>query len=530
MTRKKRKMIIENNDEAIRKLLEEPVTKGVTAHFDEICSIPHSSGHEKALADRLRTFLESAGCTARTDASGNVSAYLPASQGYENAPLLMFQGHLDMVCAVGDGSGYDPLTDSIELLAGRDIDGTPILHTSGRSSLGADDGIGLAAVLWLFDRAADGGIRAAKHGPLKVLMTVREEQGLHGAESTRKSLFDDVDFLVNIDGFTAGRFITASAGGRREVFERASESVPTGRIVSGADTGAASAFEIRIRGLLGGHSGFDINKKRINGAAFICRLLADIRDAGVDYALCSLDSGMAHNVIPSSADAVIVFEKGQEELVRDVARMTLAAAKADAADDEGDFEILEVPVPELAVSRTIRDGILDFVNSTTVGVVKYMEHFKDIVDTSCNLGRIWAAPDRETAHVMFFERSIDRKAHDAVIKEHADAAEKTGFNLIVVDEYGSWEFDGRNPLLDAALAAYEEATGEKGEPYAVHIGIEPSVFYGDNPKMYMVSSGMNVHDPHTVNERCDIETIAPFANTLLNLTARVADMKKEPQR
>lgn len=518
-------MIIENNDKEIKELVEEPVTAGVIAHFDEICYVPHSSGHEKELAERLRAFLEKAGCTTKMDASGNVSAALPASPGFEDAPVLMFQGHLDMVCAVGDGSGYDPVSDPIELLAGRDTDGTPILHTSGRSSLGADDGIGVASFLWLFDSDGKGGIRAGKHGPLRVLMTVREEQGLHGAEDTRRSLFDDVDFIVNVDGFTVGRFIIASAGGRREVFERPSETVPVQSIVGGAPK-QRDAFQIKIRGLLGGHSGFDIDKKRINGAAFICRLLADIRDAGVDYALCSVDSGVAHNVIPPSADAVIAFDRAQEELVREIAHRTLEEAKAENSEDEGSFELIEVPVPAKAVSDEIRDAFLDFVNTTTIGVYKYMEHFPDIVDTSCNLGRIWADAEREKAHVMYFERSIDRKAHDELIREHASAAARNGFKLIERDEYVAWEFTGENPLLDAAAAAYKDATGREAEPYAVHIGIEPSVFYGDNPKMYMLSSGTNVHDPHTVNERCDIETIAPFANTLMGITERVADMKK----
>ncbi|MGI6205791.1 MAG: M20/M25/M40 family metallo-hydrolase [Anaerovoracaceae bacterium] len=519
-------MVVENEDKEIKELLGEPVTAGVAAHFEEICSIPHGSGNEKALAVKLREFLEDSGCTTKMDVSGNLSASLPAAPGCEDAPVLMFQGHLDMVCAAGDDSGYDMARDPIELRAGRDADGTPVLHTSGRSSLGADDGIGIAAFLWLFDKVADteGGIRASKHGPLRVLLTVREEQGLLGAERTRSSLFDDVDFIVNVDGFTAGRFITASAGGRREVFEKPAEVVPA---LSSGKNRAVKAFEIRIRGLLGGHSGFDIDKKRINGAAFICRLLADIRDAGISYMLCSLDSGVAHNVIPSSADAVIEFDGRDEQRIRDVARASLAEARKSATEDEGTFELIEVPAPEKALSAGTRDSLIDFANSTTCGVVSYMKHFPDIVDTSCNLGRIWADPEKENTHIMFFERSIDRKTHDSVIREHAGAAEREGFKMTELAEYVAWEYDGKNPLLDTALAAYEEVTGEKGEPYAVHIGIEPSVFYGDNPDMYMVSGGTSIHDPHTVNERCEIETIAPFAKTLLEITRRVADMKRD---
>ena len=547
-------MVVENEDKEIKELLGEPVTAGVAAHFEEICSIPHGSGNEKALAVKLSEFLKDSGCTTKMDASGNVSASLPAAPGYEDAPVLMFQGHLDMVCAAGDDSGYDMARDPIEVCAGRDADGTPVLHTSGRSSLGADDGIGVAAFLWLFDKVTDteGGIRASKYGPLRVLLTVREEQGLLGAERTRSSLFDDVDFIVNVDGFTAGRFITASAGGRREVFEKPAEVIPAlssgknragelaGEEISkensestseGADEesseGSVMAFEIRIRGLLGGHSGFDIDKKRINGAAFICRLLADIRDAGIGYMLCSLDSGIAHNVIPSSADAVIEFDGRDEQRIRNVARASLAEARKSATEDEGTFELIEVPAPEKALSTETRDSLIDFANSTTCGVVSYMKHFPDIVDTSCNLGRIWADPEKKNTHIMFFERSIDKKTHDSVIREHAEAAEREGFEMTELAEYGAWEYDGKNPLLDTALAAYEDVTGEKGEPYAVHIGIEPSVFYGDNPDMYMVSGGTSIHDPHTVNERCEIETIAPFAKTLLEITSRVADMKRD---
>lgn len=515
-------IITDEKDTEMSKLLEDPITGGVLEIFENICSVPHWSGNEKELVKKIRNRAEQLGYAVSTDKAGNLLVSIPASPGSEDAPVLMFQGHLDMVCAVAGASDYDPSTDPVTLVSARDEeDGSLIIRSDRRSSLGADCGMGDAAVMWLFDKDRHD---EWEHGPVKVFFTVDEEEGLVGARTADLSVLDDVSYLVNVDGFTGGRLIAGSAGGRREIFRKSCNIIRTREIV-GYNISNTYSFELCFRNFSGGHSGFDIDRGRLNAAGLMCELLISFRDAGADFALSSFRSGTAHNVIPSSAEAVISIRRSDlmtfQKCVADMA----GRLSSEDVQDDGIFTYYEIRVPENAFDRESRDALLGFVDEVRNGVVSYMDEFDDIVDTSCNLGRVNASVrDEGPTYVLTFERSMNSADHDEVVKENKAAADRYGFEPEVESEYDAWKYDGENPLLAMAREAYADATGEEAEPYAVHIGIEPSIFYGYKPELTMISAGTTLHDPHTIYERCETESIKPLVLTLRGIAGRIAKL------
>lgn len=517
-------IITDRNDREMMEALRDPVTSGVLDLFQRFCSVPHGSGNEKKLAEMLSERAESMGYQVTADEAGNLLIDIPPSAGCEKAPVLMLQGHLDMVCAAAEGEDWDPEQDPVTVVSGRDeTSGKLIIRSDRRSSLGADCGIGDAAVLWLFDKEKQE--KEILHGPVRIFFTVEEERGMAGASAADPSVFDQVDYLVNVDGFTGGRFIAGSAGGRREIWRRSCGTAPPREIV-GCGPGDSRAFELCLKDFRGGHSGFDINKGRVNAVKVMGRILSAFREAGVDFALSSFRGGLAHNVIPSSARALITIRKVDlltcQKCFTDILRELNEETKG---RDDGSFAYCEVRVPEKAFDRESGDSILGFLSAIQTGVVKYMDDFRDIVDSSCNLGVISADAEERKAEILLFERCMDRSAREGLIEAHELAGLKYGFEAELLAEYGPWIFERDNPLLTIALESYKEASGEDGEPYAVHIGIEPSVFFRFKPDLRMISAGTDLHDPHTIYERCETDSIRPFALTLKGIVERIAEEK-----
>lgn len=521
-------IVTDRIDREIEEALQDSVTSGVLSIFEDICSVPHASGNEAELAAKIAERAEQMGCQTAVDASGNLMVSIPASEGCENAPVLMYQGHLDMVCAAAAGEDWDAEKDPVTVVAARDEkSGRPVIRSDRRSSLGADCGIGNAAALWVFDRERNQG--EMKHGPVRLLFTVDEERGMVGVSSMDPAILDDVDYLINLDGFTGGRMIAGCAGGRRETWKRSCGVVPTRELV-GYRIANTMAMEFCLKNFGGGHSGFDIDKGRINTLQFLCRILSAFRDSGADFALSSLRGGLAYNVIPSFAKATITIRKKDLSLLQESLLKVLAEIEEETGTrDDGIVSYYEVRVPEKSFDRESRDQLLAFAQSIPIGVLEYMEAFPEIVNTSCSLGRVEAEVSAESAEFMMFTRSTSMDRIREIAQEHAAAADQCGFELSDQSEYGSWEFERSNSLLDLAMDVYESVSGQKAEAGAVHIGIEPAVFARWKPQLNMISVGAEVHDPHTIYERCELNTIRPLALTLKEIAERVAAMKKDAE-
>ncbi len=501
------------------------VTTGILTEFSQMCEIPHGSEHEMELAEHLAERFRQGGCAAGMDAAGNLVIDIPADPQYEAAPVVMLQGHLDMVCAVKEGSHRDLLKEPVIPVLRRDRETDRLwLSTDGTTSLGADCGIGNAAILWLL---GDGRPERAKlpHGPLRLLFTVREEQGLLGALELDASVFNNVKYVINVDGFTEGQIAAGCAGGRTESYVRPCMTMPV-REIKGWNILSSRAFALSLDGFAGGHSGFDIDKGRVNALQIMASLLKNLRDHGVDFALSSFHGGIAHNVIPSAAEMILSVRKRDMSAFTSCISSMLREMKDrfSQADPEGWVSMHEIRVPEHAFNQETRDALIDFLTEVSDGPVKQMTLLPDIVDSSCNTAIVEADASHPTSplYVMLFERSMDPACHRQLQREHAEAAARSKFKMVRVEEYPAWIYREENPLLQMASGLYQSITGKEAQCTATHVGLEPAVFASIHPGLTMISTGADILDAHSVNERVPVDTIRPFALLLKGLIETIA--------
>ena len=275
-------------------------------YFEEICSIPHTSHHEKALSDYCVQFAKAHGLACRQDEMGNVLIKAPATPGYEKEPGLILQGHLDMV---GDKTADCPLDlekDAIHPV----VDGGYVCAEG--TTLGGDDGIAVAYALAVLDA------KDIPHPALEVVLTVCEEVGLLGASAMELSDLEG-RLLLNIDSEEEGVLTAGCAGGRRVECH-----LP---ITRAAVTG--TAVKADIAGLAGGHSGTEIHKGRANAIALLGRYLTLLSDHGAEYAVLTLSGGAKENVIPKESSVTLVLPAGITEAVRAAGADFTAQMKAE---------------------------------------------------------------------------------------------------------------------------------------------------------------------------------------------------------
>ncbi len=533
--------------------VNDSVTAAVITEFAQFCRIPHGSGNEKQIIEYLFQRLLSYGLCPDIDAWGNLICDIPASEGCEDSPLTALQGHVDMVCAVKDGS-YSPETDPIMWKLTDDAEsGRLIMCTDGRSSLGADCGLGNAVLMWA---VFTGG---CQHGPLRLIFTVEEEWGLAGAKKMDASVFDDVSYVINVDGFHWGRLIAGSAGGSRETYTLDAQICLFSEDVLSCQE--CLAFEICLSDFHGGHSGYDIDKGRANAIKLLNGLLTEMESSGMEYRLALYDGGIGHNVIPGEAAVVLILKKSERlKFQKFLGRLMNRIVKAYAiTDPDGVLRYHETALPAYVLAPEACRRLTGFIDEIEDGVFSLMEELDGVVDTSSNLGvvRFHAedslrhlqaeAPEEEMdqsrnqkdenedglifnrkekekqvpIHVMSFVRSMTPSYHDDVIAAHRRAAQKYGF-LEEIDEYRTWRFDSSNPLLRMAADAYRRITGCEPEITAVHVGLEPSAFCEKSDRLSMINIGADIIDPHTVHERVHVDTIRPFALVIDDILKRIS--------
>ena len=278
--------------------MSETILNGVLAEFEKLAAIPRPSRHEEQVSNYLRKFFETRGLAVVQDSFKNIIAEIPASPGKENVPLTILQAHMDMVCVAAEGYDFNPLTDPIKLIRGEKY-----LEAEG-TSLGADDGIGVAEILYLVKNHTN-----FKHGKLRIIFTTDEETGMSGAINLDKKYLADAAFLINCDSEKFGELVAGSAGSVHATFWRELHYVRP-------DTKLPNNFEIKIGGLRGGHSGEEISSGRINAIKVASTILRQITKHG-KIRLSNLRGGRAFNVIPDSAELVIATDL-KEEVVQKI--------------------------------------------------------------------------------------------------------------------------------------------------------------------------------------------------------------------
>lgn len=459
-------------------------------YFEEISAIPRASYHEEKIADYLVAFAKERGLFCHRDETNNVFIKMPASKGMEEKAPLLLQGHTDMVCEKNGDMEHDFSKDSLCLY----VDGE-WLSAKG-TTLGADNGIAVAMMLAILDGEIE------THPPIECLFTAAEEVGLDGAKNFDYSLISSRR-LVNLDSDELGVVTCGCAGGVRSDLSL--------RCV-GTDF-KGEAITVKLTGLMGGHSGANIDSGRANANKLMGRLLASLI-AQTDARLVSVEGGSKDNAIPRECVAILAVadEEKAIEILTDTAAQI---AQELIEDDRGfrlDVESTEAHNMMLTKEETLR--AVTVMNCAANGVLAMSADIAGLVETSRNLGVI-RTEDGEIAFVFSSRSSVESKL-DASILELDTLAAITGCTVKHYSRYPGWSFAKTSELRDRYSECYREVTAEDAQVYVIHAGLECGIIYSHIP-MDMISIGPTAKDIHSPDEALNLSKTEIFWKTLAKL-------------
>lgn len=470
-------------------VLEQLEPKAVFHYFEEICGIPHGSSDTAAISDYLVSFAKERKLSVRQDALGNVVIKKAASKGYENAPVVMLQGHMDMVCEKTADKEIDFHTEGIKV----QLEGNTIC--ADRTTLGGDDGIAVAFALAILD-AED-----ILHPALEVVITVDEEIGMLGAAGmTTEDL--QASYMLNLDSEDEGQLLVGCAGGVTSVchipFEW--ESCPFSNPVQ---------YTICVDGLLGGHSGMEIIKQRANANKLLGRCLCAIRE-GVPLRLVTMDGGKKDNAIPRTAQAVVWIEETQKEALEQAVADVEQQLRQEYAVTDAGLHITvtkEVIQAEACICKTNGDAIMDALLLLPNGVRKMSDAMPGLVQTSLNLGVLTMKKEAKELVLGFSVRSSVESEKAALTKELRLLCERLGGTYTENGAYPAWEYKADSKLREIMVSAYQDLYGEAPKLDVIHAGVECGLFMDKIKGLDCVSYGPQMYDIHTPKERLEVDSV-----------------------
>ncbi|MBO5308807.1 MAG: beta-Ala-His dipeptidase [Lentisphaeria bacterium] len=474
-------------------------TERVWQLFETICQIPHPSGFEKQLGDWIIRQAKANGLKVRRDEVGNIRIDRPASPGFGNAPLTILQAHLDMVPQSEEGETFNFLTGSIEL---KEENGW--VRAAKRTTLGSDDGIGIAAALaLLFDKEF-------RCGPLAAVFTVEEETGLTGAGAL-SAAFLKGDFLLNLDSEEEGIFYVGCAGGARlELkFDPGSAEPPA----------HSEGVKITLSGLSGGHSGCNIADRRGNALAYLCRFLAE--QPGLH--LADVSGGDLDNVIPREAAVSAVC---QDTEALKAAALRFQEQLKQEFDAPPAFEITVTPCETpLSVWQTEKQQtILNCLSSLPNGVIAFDETF-NAVRTSSNLAA-WSMR-YGFLHVRSSQRSFANAEREQLTAELIARCRAAGGECAVGSIYSGWTPSRNSVIAELSKTVYQETFGKSPEVKVIHAGLECGIIQERAGSLDMISFGPTLTDPHSPAEKLEIASVTRFYTFLQALLLKIAKNHKD---
>ena len=457
--------------------------------FEMICSVPHPSGQEKALAETLSAFAREHGLTVRSDTFGNLRIDRPASPGFEGRVTVILQAHLDMVPQAARGVTFDFSRDPIPTVI---EDGW--MRSAAGTTLGADDGVGVAAALALL---TDESFRS---GPLAAVFTLSEEVGLNGAIALDPAFLKG-DYLLNLDSEDEGELFIGCAGGARLEADLVIES-------EAAPSGVAGAL-LEVKGLAGGHSGCNIADRRGNAVRFLGLAL---EAAGELVRAASIQGGSLDNAIPREAEAAVVLKREEFEPVRKRLAALAGRLRTEYVLPETfAIELADSALPERVWTEAFQRRAARALTDCPDGVLEMDERFS-IPRTSTNLAAVL-----ERDGMLVFrtsQRSLVDAERQSASARVADHFRRLGAEVRIDSEYPGWTPAPESKLLKTATSLYRELFGVEAKVKVIPAGLECGIFAGKRPGLDMVSFGPTVLDPHSPSERVGLESAERFYSFL----------------
>lgn len=470
--------------------------------FEEITQVPRPSKREGRIIKYLEDFARRHSLEYKKDGVGNIVIRRPASPSMSGRPCVILQSHMDMVCEKNSDMEFDFDNDPIQAYA--DDDGW--VKARG-TTLGADDGIGMAAALAILTDAT------IETPAIEALFTVDEETGLTGAFGLGKDMLTG-KYLINLDSEDEGEIFIGCAGGIDTIakFKCETEEPAGGYIYLRAD----------IKGLKGGHSGDDIEKGLANSNKLMARLLlSGTREAGLR--LCSFDGGNLRNAIPREASAVFAVPVKLTTRFFDCFEKFSAEARAEYPVTEPGLDILitEVPAEREIMAEECQNRLLKSLHGLPNGVLAMSMSMPGLVETSSNLASVKPGENGTVIVTTSQRSSVDSARLDAAASIRS-VFELAGADVKHSEGYPGWNPNPSSKLLETAVGCYKELFGQEPKVRAIHAGLECGLFLQKYPELEMVSIGPTVKGAHSPDERLEISTVDKFWKHLIKILQNIS--------
>ena len=476
--------------------------KVVFGIFDEITRIPRPSKKEEKIRKYLLDFAKEHGIEAVADKTGNVIMRKPATPGHENAPTVILQGHMDMVCESNDKS-FDFENQPIQTI----VDGEWV--RANGTTLGADNGIGVAASLAIMIDDT------LQHGPLEALITVDEETGMTGANGLEKGELKG-SILINLDSEDDAEIFVGCAGGIDTV-----ATFSYDRSMAPQDF---HYFRFDVSNGLGGHSGGDIHLGRANANKIVARFLFELMKKH-EVVISEIDGGNLRNAIPRAAHVVFGVADESKENVR-------IAFNRYVADIENEYKGLEVnmkldlqsvDIPEYTIDHKTSRNLVLALYACPHGVISMSREMEGLTETSTNLASVKMPAEGKIVVTTSQRSCVDSRKYDV-----ANMVESVfllaGAQVEHGDGYPAWSPNLDSKIMHIASDAYEELYGVKPAIKAIHAGLECALFKQNYPELDMVSFGPTLRDVHSPSERMHIPAVERFWGQLRRTIEKVAEL------
>ena len=465
--------------------IDEKYEKLIT-FFKELSKVPRNSKKEERIAEFLCNFAKERNLWYRKDNFNNVLIKRKTSIGYEDRKTIMFQAHTDMVCEKTKDSTHNFDTDPIEI-----IDEGDILRAKD-TTLGADDGIGVAYLLLLLDD------KDIKLPAIECLFTTQEEIGMNGA---RAFDYSDINasYLINLDGEEENTAIVGCAGG---------VSVNYSKVVK-QEKCKGKAYKLEISGLYGGHSGVDIDKGRTNSNLLVALLLEEISDIKI----VSFNGGSKDNAIANRSEIIFLSSLNVKSIIdKNLSGVTFK--------NEDKNVKINVSILDDTEYNYISNGeslkFLSLIRGLRQNVIEYSKDIEGLVETSGNIGVV-NIQNGKISIVESLRSSVDEK-RDEIKEYNNNLASSLEYEIKEEGEYPGWKYNKNSKLEKIYIQAYKKYhNNELPIVCAIHAGVECGMIYEKLPHLDMISLGPDVKDVHTVNEKLYLLSCKTLLKTLLEI-------------
>ncbi|AHG21358.1 aminoacyl-histidine dipeptidase [Chania multitudinisentens RB-25] len=469
--------------------------------FAKICSIPHPSYHEEALAQHILNWAKEKNLHAERDRVGNILLRKPATKGMENRKPVALQAHLDMVPQKNNDTVHDFAKDPIQPY----IDGEWIKARG--TTLGADNGIGMASALAVL---AD---ESVEHGPLEVLLTMTEEAGMDGAFGLQSNWLQ-ADILINTDSEEEGEVYVGCAGGIDFIttLPLQREALPAGY----------QTLELTLKGLRGGHSGVGIHHGLGNANKLLARFLF-AHTQELELRLLDFNGGTLRNAIPREASAIVAVPAAKTDALKALSQRYLETLTNELAAKEKNITVLLNPVtgPTQALTTDSQNRFVALLNGTPNGVIRMSDAIEGVVETSLNVGIVTTS--EKEAEIICLIRSLIDSGKDYVVEMLTALGQLANAQVAPKGGYPGWQPDASSPVMQLVRETYQKLFNKTPNIMVIHAGLECGLFKKPYPNMDMVSIGPTITGPHSPDERVHIASVGQYWQLLTALLKAIPE-------